>query len=327
MSQNKIVDPIEFQHKVSQENKNLMKDFLVEKKSQNKAKGTLKQYENDMRIILTLIYRHFDNKGLLEMSRKDIRNLSIMFKDMGMSNARVNRLLSCFRSALEYFADDDELEYDFNQGSKVKGLPKNPVREITFLSEDQIYWLKDKLIEQGKTLIAVYLMLSYISAARKNEIHQVLKDGLVERFFTNTVVGKRGKKFKLYYNDETQDLIKKYLIERGEDDISELFVNIYANGRKELVSTSTFNNWCDYMSDLLFQHEGKRIHINPHCFRHSILQNLSSGENKRGVKVPIEKLKTLANHSDISTTASYLDERNEDDIAEIFGMDASVFKD
>ncbi|AHA73430.1 prophage LambdaBa02, site-specific recombinase, phage integrase family protein [Bacillus thuringiensis YBT-1518] len=41
--------------------------------------------------------------------------------------------------------------------------------------------------------------------------------------------------------------------------------------------------------------------------------------------VPLEKLKSLANHSDISTTESYLKDRSEEDIAEIFGMDPSCF--
>ncbi|PGW31176.1 integrase, partial [Bacillus thuringiensis] len=39
----------------------------------------------------------------------------------------------------------------------------------------------------------------------------------------------------------------------------------------------------------------------------------------------LEKLKSLANHSDISTTESYLKDRSEEDIAEIFGMDPSYF--
>lgn len=41
--------------------------------------------------------------------------------------------------------------------------------------------------------------------------------------------------------------------------------------------------------------------------------------------VPLEKLKSLANHSDISTTQSYLKDRSEEDIADIFGMDPSCF--
>jgi integrase/recombinase XerD len=55
---------------------------------------------------------------------------------MGMSNARGNSLLSALRSLLEFCADDDDYDYEYNVGSRVKGLPRNPVREITFLTDE-----------------------------------------------------------------------------------------------------------------------------------------------------------------------------------------------
>ena len=114
-----------------------------------------------------LIHEHFENKNLIDLTRKDIRNLSIIFQEMGMSNARVNGLMSALRSALEFCADDDDYNYEFNVGSRVRGLPKNPIREITFITEDQINWLIDELLEQEKYMLATYLALSYYSAARK----------------------------------------------------------------------------------------------------------------------------------------------------------------
>ncbi|KMP32237.1 integrase [Bacillus cereus] len=316
----RIVDPVIYEKYVNTDNKNLIRDFLIEKKAQGKAKSTLKQYEWDLRIILFLIYQHFDNKNITELTRKDIRNLCIVFQEMDMSNARVNGLMSALRSSLEFCADDDDYEYEFNIGSRVKGLPKNPVREITFLKEEQIEWLLDELEKKNQTLIAVYLAISYYSAARKNEVHQVLKEGLEERYYTNTVVGKRSKKFRLYYNERTRILISKYLEGRGEDSINQLFVKTYRNGEKRVVNKSAFNYWCDILSGMLSEREGKVITINPHAFRHSRLDNL------REQGIPLEKLKSLANHSDVSTTESYLSDRSENDIADIFGMDISCFR-
>jgi site-specific recombinase XerD len=317
----KIVDPYEYDNLVSAENKRLVADFLIEKRSQNKAKGTLKQYDADHRIILTDIYRNLGNKTITTLTRKDIRNLSLLWQDRGLSSARVNRLLSSLRSCLEYLADDEDVEgYEFNVASKVKGLPKNPVREITFLSEEQIYWLRDALLERRKTLEAVYLMLSYISAARRNEVHQTLKEGLTERYFTNIVIGKRAKKFRLYYDQATQDLIRQYLSERGTDDLPQLFVKCYVNGRKEPVHNSTFNEWCAQMGRMLSAHEGREININPHCYRHSRLENLSRSG------IPLEKLKSLAHHESVATTETYLAKREDEDIADILGIDAELLK-
>ena len=171
----RIVNQEIYEKYVSQDNKNLVKDFLIEKKAQGKAASTLQQYGWDLRIILFLIHENFNNKDLIDLTRKDIRNLSIIFQELGMSNARVNGLMSALRSALEFCADDDDYDYEFNVGSRVRGLPKNPVREITFITEEQINWLIDELIEKEKYMLATYLALSYYSAARKNEVYQVQK--------------------------------------------------------------------------------------------------------------------------------------------------------
>ncbi len=296
----RIVDQAIYEKHVSQENKNLVKDFLIEKKSQGKAASTLQQYHWDLRIILFLLHQHFENKNLIELTRKDIRNLSIIFQELGMSNARVNGLMSALRSALEFCADDDDYDYEFNVGSRVRGLPKNPVREITFITEEQIEWLIDELLEQEKYMLATYLALSYYSAARKNEVYQVQKEELTERYFTNVVRGKRGKKFRLYYNPRVQKCIRLYIEQRGKDTIPDLFVRVYKNGERKLLNKSAFNYWCKIFAKMLCEKEGKEYKINPHCFRHSRLDNL------KVQGVPLEKLKSLANHSDISTTQSYL---------------------
>ncbi|MCG6182887.1 tyrosine-type recombinase/integrase [Anoxybacillus sp. LAT_38] len=316
----RIVDQKDYDKNVNSRNKAIIADFLIEKKSEGRSPGTLLQYQNDLKIIAYIIYQHFGNKEFTCLSRKEIRNLSIYFQEQGLSNARVNRLLSALRSTLEYCSNDDDYDYEFNIGSRVKGLPKNPVREITFLTEDQIKWLIEELVARKEYLQAVYLSLSYYSAARKNEVYQVLKEGLADRYYTNIVRGKRNKLFRLYYGEETRQLISLYLEHRGDDDLKELFVKVTKSGEKQVVSKSSFDYWCVKMSRLLSERENKQIHINPHCFRHSRLENL----NRQGV--PIEKLKSLANHSDISTTASYLADRSEDDIADIFGMDPSFFK-
>lgn len=316
----KIVDEHEYNNIVSQYNKDLVKDFLIEKKSQKKSAGTIRQYHYDMRIILTFILHHFENKKLTDLTRKEIRNLSMLLQEHGGSNSRVNGIMSAFRQCLEFAADDDDYDYDYNVGSRVKGLPKAPVREITFLSESQINWLRDQLLKRNETQKALYLMLSYVSAARKNEVHQVKKEGLTSRYYTNIVTGKGNKKFRLYYTDEVQKLIKRYLFERGEDDLPELFVRVYkTTGERRAYSNDTFGDWCEYFSRLLFLKEGRHIHINPHCLRHSRLDNLSQGG------VPIEKLRTLANHESIETTAGYLAARPGEDIAQIFGMDPACF--
>lgn len=131
--------------------------------------------------------------------------------------------------------------------------------------------------------------------------------------------GKRGKKFRLYYNHRVQKCIRLYINQRGKDAVPDLFVRVYKNGERKLLNKSVSNYWCKIFTKMLNEKEGKKFRINPHCFRHSRLDNL------KVQGVPLEKLKSLANHSDISTTQSYLKDRSEEDIADIFGMDPSYF--
>lgn len=316
----KIVDYTIYDQVVNKDNITIAKDFLIEKKSQGKSSGTVKGYRNDLQIISFLLYQHFDNKCYIALNRKDVRNLSIVFQGMEMSNARINRLMCTLRSMLEYCADDDDYEYEFNVGSRVKGLPKRPIREITFLTEEQVEWLIDEMLKKNNYLIAMYLALSYYSAKRKSEVHQVLKDGLTERYYTNKVTGKGGKSFRIFYNDRVRDIIRLYLDDRGHDDIPYLFVKVYSDKTKQVVTKHAFDYWCKKASVLLSEREKRNIHINPHAFRHSRLDNLKQAG------IPLEKLKVLANHNDISTTESYLADRSEEDIADIFGMNIDCFK-
>lgn len=314
-----IVNKKEFETLVNPENKRIVDDFLTEKKAEMKSEKTIRQYWYDMRINLTYILRHFENKSLIELTRKDIRNLSIIIKNTGVSNARANRQMSCLRSCLEFAADDDDYDYEYNVGSRVKGLPKKPVREKTYLNDEQIHWIKEKLVSQGDILKAVYLMLSYHSGARKSEIHQVMKDGLTSSHATNKVAGKWGGSFRIYYEQETQDLIKKYLELRGPDDIPNLFVKVQKNGKRAVLGTDAFNGWSKKFSEYLSERENKFINIYPHAFRNSRIDNLERSGH------PLNKIKTLVNHKSVSTTEGYLSERGVEHVAELFGLKSSDF--
>lgn len=310
----KIVDEMEYETKVLPENKRLVEDFLTQKIAENRAPKTINQYRQDMRIILTYVYRYFGNKSLLELSKKDIIRFLVMQKERGLSANRMKRLKSTLSSALGCFEDDDDLDYVRNVATKLKPIKGEKVREITFLTDDQVKWLKERLLSEGKILMVVYLMLTYISGKRRGEIHQVMKDGLTDRFHTNTVIGKGQRPYKIYFDQEVQYLIRKYLDERGTDNLPELFVKVYKNGKKKAVHPATFNEWCIYMKKLLSAHEGRYIHINPHCFRHSRIDNL----NRSGI--PLEKISNYVNHKSLDITKSYLADRGEEDAADILGI-------
>ncbi len=314
---------------VNKYNKNLMDDFLLEFKSQKKKESTIKQYKNDLRILFIYILEELDNKPIYKLNKKSFRNYSLWLStECNMSNARVNRLLSALRSMLTFATDDDDYsdEIEINYAAKVKGLQREKVRDIVFLTMDEVQFIYDKLMESQKYQQATLLGLLVDSACRRNEAHQVLKDSITEDGnFTNVVVGKRGKKFRLLYNDMTYNAYKLYMEQRGEDDIDSLWITEDDKGNRQQASYELLYYWVTTWRKILQTKTGEFKDFNVHSFRHICLELLSTGDHyickKLGKeKFELRELQLLANHSDISTTASYLADKSEDELLTAFGL-------
>ena len=316
---------------VNKENKQILDDFLAEYKQRKKSKGTINGYKNDLRIILIYILKELDNKCILDLKKKDFRGLSLYFtEECHMSAARTNRLKSAVNSMLTFCEEDDDYEYEINYAKKVRGIPKERVKDDEddfFFTFDEFIKVRDILIERGRLQDAVLWSLGFDSAARKNELFQVNKHGLLEGNKTNVVVGKRGKKFPLVYLDDTKELIRQYLKERGDDDIDSLWIK-GSGDHKALLSDSNalYDRICS-ISKILSEVRGEECHIFTHTMRHSRLECLSQGtdtrlldENGRPRKYPLEQIQVFAHHSDVGTTQGYLRDHSEDTINSMFGI-------
>lgn len=309
-------------------NKEIMEDYKMELKQKKKSKGTIDQYYNDWRIVMLYIYRKLNNKYILELGKKDFRKFSLWISDdLGVSNARHNRLMSALRSLLTFCEEDDEIDYDNNVARKVKGLVKDPVREIIFISDVQVMKLKDELVRLEDYQKATLLMLAYDSAGRKNELYQVQKECFLDekRNHSNIVVGKRAKKFPLLYFEETKRLAKLYLEQRGEDDFKEMWITGKGD-KKKPVSVEAIYDWFIYMNDILEGLEGKKIGFNVHSFRHSSLENYSTGEHYMCKKLGkengflLEDLQLIAHHESSEVTSGYLKDKKDERLQEMFGI-------
>lgn len=137
---------------VNKYNKELLDDFMLEMKSQKKSKGTIDQYFNDLRIVFIYIYDELDNKPIYKLKKKQYRNFMLWLQERELSNQRINRIFSALRSMLEFASLEEEYEDDLeiNYASKVKGLSKQKIREIVFLSNEEIEYLYSRLIEKKR---------------------------------------------------------------------------------------------------------------------------------------------------------------------------------
>jgi site-specific recombinase XerD len=313
---------------VLQSNKDLMEDFLLELKQNKKSDGSISQYKNDLRILHLWLYKNLNNRDVLTVTKKEFRKYSLyLTEECHLSSARHNRMLSAVRSMLTYAENDDDLDYEINTAKKVKGLGKEAVREIFFLTDEQILKLKNKLIERKEYQKSLLLMLAYDSAGRRNELAQVSKLSFLDekKNNTNKVIGKRRKQFSLLYFSGTKECAKLWLEQRGEDNIDSLWVMMDDNGNKKEINKSILYDWFIFMRKLLSEMEGKEIDFNPHSIRHSSLTNYGNSTHyvlkELGVNgFPIEKLKLLAHHESIDTTQGYLPDTSNDELEGMFNI-------
>lgn len=316
----------EVYEKVNKESKELLEDYILELKAKGRSAKTIEQYAFDCRMFMCYVFDNMNNKSLLELKRRDFRNFFLFLNETGKSSARINRIQSSIRNLLQFAEDDEDYwgDYETNPMRKIKSVEKQPVKDIVFLTDEQVTFLIDYLLEKGKTQKALYVSLSYSSAGRRNEVVQVRKDGFLENGVHKTlaVTGKRGKKFPLMYDDRTKDIAKQWLEERGEDDVDSLWISYY-NGQPRPLQYETLYQWAISFRSILEAEYDEEIPLNPHSFRHSSLQNLEDGTSSvlkflGKDKLDINTLRILANHSDISTTQGYLKNKDEEILDGLF---------
>ena len=320
----------ELWEQVNKENKRIIDDFLAEYKQRKKSKGTIDGYFNDLRIIMIYILKELDNRCVLELNKKDFRGLSLYFtEECGMSPARTNRLKSAINSLLTFCEEDDDYEYEINMAKKVKGIPRERVKDNEdnfFFTFDEFIKVRDILVERGRLQDAVLWSIGFDSAGRRNELFQIEKHGLLDGNKTNIVVGKRGKKFYLVYLDDTKELIRQYLEERGDDNINSLWIKGTGENKQPITGDALYDRVCS-ISKILSEVRGEQCNIFPHTMRHSRLECLAQGtdtrlvdENENPQKYPLEQVQVFAHHSDVSTTQGYLKDHSSELIDEMFGF-------
>ena len=312
--------------KVSKENKEILEDYILEMKSTGKSEKTIYQYVADIKMFYCYGYSATNNKSILELKKRDFRRFFLTLQDNGASSARINRIQCSLRNMLEFVTNDDDIyeDYEINVMKGIKGLQKEEVREIFFLTNEQIELIIDKLIEKKKYQLALYLSISYESAARRNEVFQIQKHGFLERNKTNEVIGKRGKKFQLFYFNRSKEIAEMYFKQRGEDDIDSLWI-IGRGEKKRPAKYESLYNWTVSFRKILEKETGEYLEFNPHSYRHSSLEAYETGthwvlKELGKEKLDINVLKALANHESIETTMSYLKNKDEELLNETFSI-------
>lgn len=307
-------------NKVNMINRQLMKEFLMNCKSESKGKRTINEYEHDLKFFLCWNLMNNDNMSVLELKKKHYISFKLfMLEERGSSNARVNRLLSAIRRMMAYAEDDDDdyESYIRNPASKIKGLEKKPIKENTFLSQQQIDLLRAYLIEHKMYQHLCLLDILYDTGARVNEVLQVKDTETAHKGFLK-VVCKGGKSEYILLHQHAKESLKLHLSVKKSGEA------FWQSKYGPAESTSTLRGWVNDLYKILKELDPSTPYFTPHSFRHTFLQNTTDGTHylckEIGRPFTMEEAQMLVHHKSIDMTKSYLKPRANEMILGLFGI-------
>lgn len=267
-------------------------DMTIRELSQNTIDG----YENDLQHWLIYIYDNQANQCVTDLLEDDIIEFIYYCKTQGNNSRRMKRRIS----SLSAF-------YKFLRRKKI--IMENPMEFIerpkkdtdiavqTFLTQEQVNQIKEKLIAHKDIQLEVYALLSLSTMARVTAVSNITWEQIdLEMRTINDVLEKEGKIVTLYFNQEVKDKLlelKQYRVDSGIDDLGFVFITKYGGEIRNALS-GTLQDWTKRIGLMI----GVPT-LHPHDFRHSGSQLLKLAG------MPIEDISELLNHSGLDVTKKF----------------------
>ena len=186
---------------INKDNLELMEDFLDYLQSIDRSKQTISSYRSDLLIFFTIVMEKLNNKDFIDISKREFAKIQSYFiNDLGWSSSRVRRVKSTISSMSNFITDilDEEDRYkNFKKTiNRVENPVKEAVREKTVLSDEQIDFLLDTLVEKKKYQTACAVALAIFSGSRKSELTRFKVDYFNEEDIIFNALYKTKEKIK-----------------------------------------------------------------------------------------------------------------------------------
>lgn len=235
------------------------------------------------------------NPIVTELDEDDIEEFFYFCKQEGNNTERMKRRMASISAFYKFLRRKRiivENPCEFIPRPK-KG---RPVVVQTFLTQDQVSKLIEKLKDNNDLSLYTYAMFSLSTMARVKAVSSIKWSQIdFEERIVEDVVEKEGKIVTLYFSENVKQLLLKLKKEREEQNINSeyVFISKSKNGYNHVVS-STLHEWAKKCGNMI---NVKSLH--PHDFRHSGSQLLSLNG------CPIEKISELLNHSGLDVTKNH----------------------
>lgn len=267
-----------------------------------------------MKVFFCWNYNENEDKFFIDLKKRDFVRYLGYLRGLGLSSNRVASLKSAISSLANCIEVLDEDLYP-NFRNLIKSLEpvhKEPVREKTVLTDEQVKECLDKLLAQNQCQIACALALSFASGMRKAELtrmkveffddaHLILNGKMYKTGIIKTKGhGSSGKQIPKYVlRDKFQPYFDAWMKQREERGIESPWLFVTASEGKFIQATvSQMNTYAEKIGALM------NVPFYFHCMRHLWTTNMQKEGISDSAIAEIQSwnsLEMVKRYSDIPT--------------------------
>lgn len=279
----------------NQESMNLYKKYKIDMSIKELSEVTIYNYEKDIFSWFGYIYLFQDNKSVLEINEDDLTEYFYYCKTNGNNSRRIRRRMSSI-SAFYIYLKKKRIHKDNPMEYIDRPRRDTNVVEQTFLTQEQVDDMLEKLKELGDLRLLTYICLGLSTMARVNALRNVRWEQI--NFNENTIVGvkeKEGYIVDLDFDDYTKDLLLQLKKEQSDNNVNcEYVFATYHNGVWKVPNSSTCNDWC--------KKAGKLIGV-PTLHNHDLRHSAATIAKMNGAN--LEDVSRMLNHKGVDVTLKH----------------------
>lgn len=288
-----------YEEQINEETLKLYKRYKRDMQMRELSDKTIYNYERDLMQWFAYLAKEQFNPVITDVTEDDIEEFIFYCKEEGNNTERIKRRMSSISAFYNFLK-----RYLKRKGQKIENpceyivRPKKglPVVVQTFLTEDQVKTIREKLKEHGDLQLTTFFEFGICTMARVNALSNIRWEQIdLENYTVDDVLEKEGKIVTLYFDDRVKNLLVELKEKRKEDEIESdyLFTAKY-RGKYDKVGTSTLGAWARKI--------GKFIGLDTlHChdLRHS------GSQLRKIAGMPIEEISSLLSHSGLDVTKKH----------------------
>lgn len=294
---------------INPKNQQLWNSYKRAKRVAGRSEKTLYNYECDVMQFFKFLNVECFDAVVTDITEEEVENYIGYCLEQGNNEKRIRRRISSISSFFIYLKKKRKIEDNWCEYIERPSTGEE-VHKRTFLTEEQLANLKQKLKEQNDLQLRVYIELGLVTMARSNEIAQMKwsNTDLENRWITDIKAkGNKVRKFRI--SEEVAELLKEWKKQCEEEGINTDFILFTRNNKGEYgrVYSSILSTRVKRAFKLIGLEGG---------YNHDLRHSMSNILKDRGM--PITSISKLLGHSGVDVTINHYTIENEEKLAEEF---------